>query len=103
MAIVYITEYIDIQGERQVPTEPPLAQQTVAITAGSVASLPFNPKTTIIRVHTDAICSVLVGGASVAGTVTTPTATATSGRMAANQTEYRGVQGGQSIAVITNT
>jgi len=103
MAILYITEYIDIDGTRQVPTEPPLKEQTVAITAGSLASSPFQPSTTVIRVTTDAICSVLVGGSNIAGTVVNPTATATSGRMAANQTEYRGVKGGQSIAVITNT
>lgn len=103
MAVVYITEYIDIDGTRQVPSEPPLAQQTVAIGSSSAASNPFNARTTVIRVHTDAICSVLVGGSNIAGTVVNPTATSTSGRMAANQTEYRGVQGGQSIAVITNT
>ena len=103
MAVLYVTEYIDIDGIRQVPTEPPLKEQTVVIGAGSLPSAPFQPNTTVIRVHADAICSVLVGGASVAGTVTTPTATAASGRMAAGQTEYRGVKGGQSIAVITNT
>jgi hypothetical protein len=103
MATLYVTEYIDIDGTRQVPTEPPLVQQTVAIGVGSAASNPFDPRTTVIRVHCDAICSVLVGGSSIAGTVTNPTATAASGRMAANQTEYRGVHGGQSIAVITNT
>jgi hypothetical protein len=98
MATLYITEYIDIDGTRQVPTEPPLAQQTLAIGVTSVASNPFDRRTTVIRVHTDAICSVLVGAAG-----TTPVATATSGRMAASQTEYRGVQSGQVIAVITNS
>jgi hypothetical protein len=98
MAVLYITEYIDIDGTRQVPTEPPLAQQTVAIGAGSVASAAFQGGTTVIRVHTDAICSVVVS--PVGQTIS---ATATSGRMAANQTEYRGVKGGQIISVITNT
>ncbi len=98
MATLYITEYIDIDGTRQVPNEPPLKEQTVAITAGSLASAAFDSRTTIIRLNTDAVCSVLVGK-----TGTTPTATATSGRLAANQTEFRGVQGGQIIAVITNT
>lgn len=103
MATVYITEYIDIDGTRQVPSEPPVKEQTVAITAGSVASAPFNARTTIIRINTDAVCSILIGGSNNAGTIVNPTATAASGRLAANQTEYRGVQGGQSLAVITNT
>lgn len=97
MATLYITEYLDIDGARQVPREPPLKEQTVAI--GTVASsAPFDSRTTVIRLHADAICSVLV---STAGQ--TATATAASGRMAANQTEYRGVQGGQLISVITNS
>lgn len=95
MATLYITEYINIDGTRQVPTEPPLAEQTVSISASSVQSNPFNAQTSLIRVHTDAICSVLVGK--------NPTVTAASGRLAANQTEYRGVFPGQIMAVITNS
>jgi hypothetical protein len=97
MAVLYITEYIDVDGTRQVGKEPPIAQQTVAIGAAA-NSQPFNQSTTLIRLHCDAICSVLVGQAG-----STPTATTSSGRMAANQTEYRGVQAGQIISVITNT
>lgn len=95
MATVYITEYINIDGTRQTGTEPPLAEQTVSITSGSVQSNPFNAQTSVIRVHTDAICSVLIGK--------NPTVTAASGRMAANQTEYRGVFPGQILAAITNS
>lgn len=100
MAVLYITEYIDIDGPRQVPKEPPIKEQTIAITAGTLPSAAFDPRTTVIRVHSDAICSVLVTGANAPAVVA---ATATSGRMAAGQTEYRGVQGGQVISVITNT
>jgi hypothetical protein len=104
MAIVYVTEYIDIDGTRQVPKEPPLVQQTIAIGGSSAASNPFDSRTTVIRVHTDAICSVVVSLATTLGGATPAIlATATSGRMAANQTEYRGVSGGQIISVITNT
>lgn len=106
MAVLYITEYAELSvGPAgrigQMPKETPVAEQTVAIGAGSVQSAAFNAKTRFIRVHTDAICSILVG--------TNPTATATSGRMAAGQTEYRdvvdGIKSGTAfkIAVITNT
>lgn len=102
MAVLYITEYAGLMpspvgGQGQVPMEPPLAEQTVAIGAGSVQSSAFNAKTRLVRLHTDAICSVSVD--------TGPTATATKGRLAANQTEYRGVPvtGTYKVAVITNT
>lgn len=102
MAVLYITEYAEMQigpagRVGAMPMEPPLAEQTVAIAAGSAASVAFNVGTRFVRLHTDAICSVEFG--------LSPTATATKGRMAANQTEYRGVPLGLSyqVAVITNT
>lgn len=101
MAVLYITEYAGLMpspvgGQGQIPMEPPLANQTVAI--GTVlSSSAFNAGTRLIRIHADAICSVLIG--------TAPTATTSTGRMAANQTEYRGVPptGTYKISVITNT
>ena len=94
MAKVYVTEFAAI--DLNVSREPPLAEQTVAIGGGSVqCSNAFHASTRVIRVHTDAICSVAIGG--------NPTATANTRRLAANQTEYFGVEGGQKIAVITNT
>lgn len=106
MAVLYITEYAvtgrDLAGKPiPVPMEPPLAEQTVAIGGGSVQSAVLNVKTTLVRLHTDAICSKLFGS--------NPTATATSGRMAAGTTEYVAVdkQAGADtvlkVAVITNT
>lgn len=99
MAVLYVTEYAAfpiVQGNSvQAPKDPPLAEQTVAIGAGSVASSAFSAKTRVIRVHTDAICSISID--------TAPTATATKARMAANQTEYHSVNPGDKIAVITNT
>lgn len=99
MAVLYITEYAQfpvIQGSVvQAPDDPPLADQTVAIGGTTAQSSAFNAKTRVIRIHTDAICSVLVGS--------NPTATTGKGRMAANQTEYRSVKPGHKIAVISNT
>ncbi len=96
MATLYITEYAGIMDDRvQIPIEPPLVNQTVAIGASSAQSAPFAATTRVIRISTDAICSVLIG--------VNPTATASDGRFAANQTEFRGVSGGQILAVITNT
>lgn len=102
MAKVYITEYADLalmgNGQAlQTGLEPPLATQTVAIGAGSVQSSAFNAKTKFVRLHTDAICSILFG--------TNPTADANSPRMAANTSEFFAVPLNQSfkVAVITNT
>lgn len=102
MATLYITEYADIhigQAGRigQIPLEPPLAEQTVAIGAGSVASAAFNTATRMVRLHTDAVCSVAFG--------TNPTATVAKQRLAANQTEYKSIPNGQAfkVAVIANT
>lgn len=101
MAVLYVTEF-DNPGQYfghvfQVAAQPPRAEQTVSIGASSTQSSAFDPMTTLIRVHTDAICSIEVG--------LNPTATATKARMAANQTEYFFIPRGLSwkIAVITNS
>jgi hypothetical protein len=102
MAVLYVAEF---QFMGQVPSasgqmaqQAPLAEQTASI-GGSSATLtnPFNAKTAFIRVHTDAICSIKVGAS--------PTATTSTARMAANQTEYFGVPvgAGWNIAVISNS
>lgn len=102
MATVYITEYArqgrDASGfQMVVADEPPIVNQTVAITVGSVQSSAFNNLTKFVRVSTDAVCSIEFG--------TNPTASSTTRRMPANTTEYFSVpQGsGYKIAVITNT
>lgn len=104
MAILYVTEYsgtalVQIAGQvAQVPAEPPLASQVVVIGAGSLQSAAFNAQTTLVRIHCDVASEVLFG--------TNPTAVLnTSGRMAAGQTEYRGVPKGQAfkVAVIAPT
>lgn len=100
MAKVYITEYERLKRDAnahgmQIPEEPPIAEQTLDLGDTSVQSEPFNGRTTVIRVHTDAICSRAIGE--------NPEATADSARMVAGQTEYLGVHGGHKIAVISNT
>jgi tetrahydromethanopterin S-methyltransferase subunit C len=107
MAFLYVTEYATIAimqagRQTQVPQEPPLVEQAIAITAGSTQTAAFNAKTGLVRVHTDAICGVTFG--------TNPTATVQSaglgsGRMAIGQTEYHGVPLGAAFkaAVIATT
>lgn len=104
MATLYVTEFArqgrDLAGylnQNGAPEQPPVAEQTVAIGASSAASNAFNASTAIVRLHTDAICSVEFGAS--------PTASATKMRMAAGQTEYFAVTPGSGfkVAVITNT
>lgn len=102
MAKVYITEYTKIgagfgfgTGQALVQEPGHVIQTPVAIGGASVQSAAFNADTRIIRVHTDAVCSIAFG--------TNPTATANSMRLAGNQTEYFAVRAGDKLAVITNT
>lgn len=101
MATLYITEFQTIGGianfNAPIAAVPELANQTVSIGMTSAASSAFSGNTGIVRLHTDAICSIEFG--------TTPTATATTARMAANQTEYFAVPvgGAFKVAVITNS
>lgn len=97
MAVLYITEYSSLAmgGGAQIATDPPIAEQTVAIGAGSLQSAPFNTATRYIRLQPDVVCSIAAGA--------NPTATATNRRMSAGQTEYFGVVAGNRVAVITNT
>lgn len=104
MATLYISEYSQVasvntpsgpsQAIGQAPQEPPLAEQIVNIAASSTPSSPFGRATTMVRLHTDAICSVSFGAS--------PTATTTNKRMGAGQTEYFGVVPGYSVAVVAN-
>lgn len=99
MAKVFIKEYADVPMFNglplQVGNEPGVAEQVVAVGVGSTQSAAFNAKTKFIRVHTDVICSIAFGA--------NPTADANSARMAADQTEFFGVKGGDKLATITNT
>ena len=101
MTILYITEFADFGTTKngrtgQVAEQPPLAEQTIALTSSSAQSSAFNTNTSLIRLHTDSICAVEFG--------TDPTAVASGGgsptaRMAANQTEYYTVPNGGTYMV----
>jgi len=101
MSTLYVAEFFSIGGTGNFPVsgalQPPIHEQTVTIGGTSTQSTAFNANTSLIRVHTDSICSIEVG--------TNPTATTSTARMAANQTEYFSIPPGSSykIAVITNT
>lgn len=97
MATLYVSEFGDLAiGRAQAMTLPSLRTQTVAISGTSAPTAQaFGENTRMVRVHTDAICSIAVG--------TTPVATTSDLRMAADTTEYFGVKPGEKIAVITNT
>jgi hypothetical protein len=102
MTKLYVTEYAGLMpspvgGQGQIPLEPPLAEQVVDYTGGVATSAAFNSKTRLVRIETDATCSVVFG--------TAPTATTSNGRFAANGVEFRGVPIGQSfkVSAITNT
>lgn len=109
MATLYITEFADLafattpaashaprelgQAAQQAPG--PVAEQTVAIGGSSTQSNAFNAATTLVRIHTDSVCSILFGNS--------PTVTTSSARLASGQTEYFGVYPGTKVAVISNT
>lgn len=97
MAKLYVTEYAGVgQNNQPVAQTPPIVEQTpVVIGAGSLQSAAFDAATTVVRIHTDAICSIAFG--------TNPTATANSQRLPADTTEYFSVKFGHKVAVITNT
>lgn len=104
MGNLYISEYVGIAavsgegGPSRVNTaagqEPAAVEQVVAYTT-TTQSAAFGSTTTMVRIHTDSICSILFGA--------NPTAVTTAKRLAANQTEYFGVTPGQKVAAVTNT
>jgi hypothetical protein len=99
MAVLYVSEHAELVvhqgGGGQALSEPPIVEDTVAIGGTSAQSDAFNAKTRFVRIHTDAICSILFGA--------NPTATTANKRLAANQTEIFRVTPGDKVAVITNT
>lgn len=99
MATLYISEHAELVvfqgGGGQALSEPPIVEQVVAIAGASAQSSAFNAKCRFVRVHADAVCSILFGE--------NPTALSTRKRMAANQTEVFRVAPGDKIAVISNS
>ncbi len=92
MAKLYITEY---SGQKDgLPNGLPLAEQAITFST-STQSAALQTGTKFVRVHTDSLCSIAMG--------LNPTATTSTQRMIAGQTEYFGVAGGIKIAAVTNT
>lgn len=100
MAVLYITEYVNpyhFQANTLLAGMEPGSDQTVAIGGSSAQSTALKNNTQLVRLRTDAICSVAVG--------TNPTATTSNARMAAGQESWFAVgpNSGFKVAVISNT
>jgi hypothetical protein len=100
MATLYITEckrtIVDTSNRYvNVPSMPPVTEQSVPIGGTSAAYNPFNTSTRFIIVNADTPCSLAFGP--------TPVAVATAHRVSLNETRSYGVMPGQTIAVIANT
>lgn len=104
MATLYVTEYSGMATVNQnaglmLPSgntaqTPELVNQVVNISVSATSSSPFGKATTLVRLHCDAICSFSFGQ--------NPTATTSTARMVAGQTEYFGVVTGHSVSVCSN-
>lgn len=102
MAKVYVEGFTQLAKDRNtyqmsVPLDPPVFQDILDTTSGADFTAALPDTVTMVRVHTDGIVSLKIG----AGV----TATVNDGRMAAGQTEYRGIQAGAGhrVSAITNT
>ena len=100
MSKLYISEYARVTQTSgpgnavvQAPEEPPIATQVVDFTSGAAQSAAFNVKTRFVRLNADAICSVKFGAA--------PTATTNDARVAAGQSELRGIPSDGSAAKVS--
>ena len=76
------------------------AGSPITYTATAGFSSTFAVNTTLIRIHTDSICSILIGKATANGGATV---TASNARLVAGQTEYFEVPNGWVVSAITNT
>jgi hypothetical protein len=99
MALLAIWEFSEIvsRGGVLIGRAPGVLQQPpVNIGGASTLSQPFNAATAYVRLHCDTSCCIAIG--------TNPVAVQPGvGRMATNQTEYFGVNPGDSVAVIATT
>lgn len=104
MARLYITEFAEMPQLNsagvipQCPVAPGIAEQSVAIGGGSVASAAFNQGTKFVMLNSDAVCSLAWSSDG-----TPATAVATAQRMSANETRFYGVHPGGKVSVIANT
>jgi hypothetical protein len=96
-ASLYVTEFVGAPPTSvyyQAVKQPEVTTQVLSIGGSSVQSAPFGSTTGIVRVQADAACHIVVNGS--------PTATSTSMKLTAGQTEYFVVTPGQILAVITD-
>ena len=108
MAVLYIKEYASLemtsQGLAPIPSEPLVAEQTVAIGVAAASSA-LNAKTKFVRLNADAACAVSFTTTSATASGT-GTAAGTGHRMSAGATELIGVgrlPAGSTISVIATT
>jgi hypothetical protein len=103
MATLYINEFpgLDGRGIVDVLPMPPIGNSALAIGASPGASVVLSKSTKIIRVQSDAVCSIKVSKGPVAAA---PVAAATDMRIPANApAEYFAVAPGSTVNVVTNT
>lgn len=100
MATAYITQYGGTGTNAQIAQGPAIKTETVAIGA-EAKSTAFDRNCHVIRLHVDAICSFAIVSPDTSGNYAA--ATTSSKRIAADQTEYFGVNPGDKISIISNT
>ena len=94
---LYVTEYQTASPVIwQAAVTPPVRSSVVAIAASSAQSPAFLSNTRIVRLHCDVACFLEVGGMN-------PTATTSSARLVAGQTEYFYVTAGDKVAVLIDS
>ena len=99
MSKAYVTEYSGplMGGNAQVVSSRSIRTQVVDFSGGAArTALPFSDNTKIVRVNVDAICCKKTGDVNVA-------ASTSDERMAADNTEYFGVQPGDYMSFISTT
>lgn len=97
MASLYIAEFERPRdGRVNIGNAPPIAEQKITISGSSTASAAFQATTRLVRIHTDAICSIKFGA-------TAPTVDNTSMRLPADTIEYFSVNNNSFVSVISNT
>jgi hypothetical protein len=95
VSLLYVTEYAESSHPEATVGPEPGTNQVVNYAGGTTQSTAFKSNTTMVRLHTDSICSYKFG--------INPTATTTEARMAAGQTEYFRVLPGNKVAAVINT
>lgn len=95
---VFLSEYTctTVRGVQAMKAPALVVQTPITTSASSQSFNPFNGATEMVRISVDA------GGAVCVRFGTNPTATVNDERWAANQTEARAVQPGDTIAVISS-